>query len=239
MECKFVVSEAGRLLYTCENFYDYSIDATKSIVTQAHEMQLLAGEIASLGCALPDRFVAVGIIAKLPATWRDFATTLKHKREDISTEDLVIALDVEEKARAKDSPSTSVVAENGVSANIVEKKFNKNKGKMQMQNSGKPKKTTNFKKKKNEKDNKTCYVCGKKGHVAKNCRHRKNKDNEQKAVNMTRPDLQGARTSSILMGNGSAASVLGVGMVDLKLSSGKDCPFEERASCSNNKQESR
>jgi len=68
MECKFVVSEAGRLLYTCENFYDYSIDATKSIVTQAHEMQLLAGEIASLGCALPDRFVAVGIIAKLPAT---------------------------------------------------------------------------------------------------------------------------------------------------------------------------
>ena len=134
--------------------------------------------------------MAVGIIAKLPATWRDFATTLKHKREDISTEDLVIALDVEEKARAKDSPSTSVVAENGVSANIVEKKFNKNKGKMQMQNSGKPKKTTNFKKK-NEKDNKTCYVCGKKGHVAKNCRHRKNKDNEQKAVNMTRPDLQG------------------------------------------------
>ena len=105
MECKFVVSEAGRLLYTCENFYDYSIDATKSIVTQAHEMQLLAGEIASLGCALPDRFVTVGIIAKLLATWRDLTTTLKHKREDISAEYLFIALDVEEKARAKDAPS--------------------------------------------------------------------------------------------------------------------------------------
>jgi hypothetical protein len=154
---------------------------------------------------------------------------------------------------------------------------------MQMQNSGKPKKTTNFEKKKNEKDNRACYVCGKEEHLAKNCRHRKNKDNEQKAVNVTigkngdeagsagygnlqfvflaiqptdwRVDTganvhvcsdmslfssyQGARTSSILMGNGLAASVLGVGMVDLKLSSGKDCPFEERASCSNNKQESR
>ena len=32
---------------------------------------------------------------------------------------------------------------------------------------------------------------------------------------------QGARTSSILMGNGSAAPVLGVRMVELKLSSGK------------------
>ena len=116
----------------------------------------MAGEIASLGCALPDRFVAADIIAKLPATWRDFATTSKHKREDISMEDLVIALDVEKKARAKDAPSTSAAAENGASANIVEKKFNsKNKSKMQMQNSGKPKKTTNFKKKKkkNEKDN--------------------------------------------------------------------------------------
>ena len=46
---------------------------------------------------------------------------------------------------------------------------------------------------------------------------------------------QGAWTSSILMGNGLAASILSVGMVDLKLSSGKDSPFEERASCSNNK----
>jgi len=42
--------------------------------------------------------VATGIIAKLPATWWDFATTLKHKREDIFTEDLVTAVDVEEKA---------------------------------------------------------------------------------------------------------------------------------------------
>jgi len=79
----------------------------------------LAGEIASLGCAFPDRFVVAGIIAKLPATWRDFATTLKHKREDISTEDLVITLDVEEKARAKDAPSTSAAAENGAISQIL------------------------------------------------------------------------------------------------------------------------
>ena len=32
---------------------------------------------------------------------------------------------------------------------------------------------------------------------------------------------QGAQVSSILMGNGSAAPVLGVGMVELKLTSGK------------------
>ena len=107
LERKFAVSEGGRLLYTCEQFYDFSIDAAKSIDAQTHEMQLLAREIAGLGCALPDRFVGAGIIAKLPASWRNFATTLKHKREDMSTENLIIALDVEEKVRAKDVPGTS------------------------------------------------------------------------------------------------------------------------------------
>ena len=150
-------------------------------------MLLLVGEIASLGCPLPDRFVAAGIIAKLPATWRDFATTLKHKREDISTEDLVIALDVEKKGKSERcSKHFCCGREWCYITNIVEKKFyNKNKGKMQ--NNGKPKKTTNFKKKKVEKDDKirANYVCGKGRHLAKNCRHRKNKDNEQKAVNVT------------------------------------------------------
>jgi hypothetical protein len=30
---------------------------------------------------LPDKFVAGGIIAKLPPSWKDFATSLKHKRQ--------------------------------------------------------------------------------------------------------------------------------------------------------------
>jgi len=52
------------------------------------------GKIASLGCPLLDRFVATGIIAKFSASWRDFATTLKYKREVIFIEDLIIAFDV-------------------------------------------------------------------------------------------------------------------------------------------------
>jgi hypothetical protein len=48
-------------------------------------------------------FVAGGIIAKLPSSWRNFATTLKHKTQQISVEDLLVGLDVEEKAWAKDA----------------------------------------------------------------------------------------------------------------------------------------
>jgi hypothetical protein len=78
--------------------------------------------------------VAAGIIAKLSTSWRDFATSLKHKREDISTESLITSLDVEEKARAKDALNTyaATAIENGASANVIVGKNNhnnKNKGK--------------------------------------------------------------------------------------------------------------
>jgi hypothetical protein len=95
-----------------------------------------------LGCALPPKFVAAAIVAKLPAEWRDFATSIKYKREEISMEDLIAALDVEEKARAKDAQTKNVHN----SANFVQKnkQFNKKKGLKQN-------KTTSFKKKKTEK----------------------------------------------------------------------------------------
>jgi hypothetical protein len=118
--------------------------------------------------------VAVDIIAKLPTSWRDFATSRKHKRKDISTESLITTLDVEEKARAKDAPSTSTTTKNGASANVVVDKNNhNNKSKGKMHAGGRPNKTTNFKKKNTRKDNRECFVCGKGGHLVKHCRHHK------------------------------------------------------------------
>jgi hypothetical protein len=69
---------------------------------------------------LPDKFIAGGIIAKLPPSWRNFATSLKHKRQEFSVIDLIGSLDVEEKARAKDTRPRG--AEGGSSANVVQNK---------------------------------------------------------------------------------------------------------------------
>jgi hypothetical protein len=60
-EHKHDVSEASHLLYSCEQLFYFSIIATKSVVGQDHEIQLLAGEITSLGCDLLDKFVTVAI----------------------------------------------------------------------------------------------------------------------------------------------------------------------------------
>jgi hypothetical protein len=50
------------------------------VVEQAHEIQTLAKELEFFSYPLPNKFVADGIIAKLPSSWKNFATSLKHKR---------------------------------------------------------------------------------------------------------------------------------------------------------------
>jgi hypothetical protein len=74
----------------------------KSVVTLAHETQRMVKELALLKIIVSDEFVVGGIIAKLPPSYREFATTLKYKRVHISILDLIVSLDVEEKAGAKD-----------------------------------------------------------------------------------------------------------------------------------------
>jgi hypothetical protein len=59
-------------------------------------------DLTLLKIVVLDEFVAGCIIAKLPRSWRDFTTALKHKRVHMSILDLITFLDVEEKSQAKD-----------------------------------------------------------------------------------------------------------------------------------------
>jgi hypothetical protein len=109
-----------------EQLYDYKMVENRSVVEQAHEFQALAKELKLFPCPLPDKFVAGSIIAKLPPSWKDFATSLKHKRQEFNVEELIGTLDVEERARTNDNGKGVEI-----SANVVQKrnfcKFNKKK----------------------------------------------------------------------------------------------------------------
>jgi hypothetical protein len=95
-------SDAGIELYIIEQYHNYQMVDGKSVVTQAHEIQCMVKELALLKIVVPNEFVVGGIITKLPSSWRDFATALKHKRVHMSISDLIASLDVEEKAQAMD-----------------------------------------------------------------------------------------------------------------------------------------
>ena len=117
LEAKFGASDAGSELYVMEQFYDYRMVDDRSIVEQAHELQALAKELDNFKCNLSEKFVAGGIIAKLSSSWRNFATSLKHKRQEFTVAGLIGTLDVEEKARAKDTHARG--NEGGSSAHVV------------------------------------------------------------------------------------------------------------------------
>ena len=78
LEVKFGTTDAGGELYAMEQFHDYRMVDNRSVLNQAHEIQYIAKELELLKCELPDKFVAGCIIAKLPPSWRNFATSLKH-----------------------------------------------------------------------------------------------------------------------------------------------------------------
>ena len=114
------MSYAGSELYVMEQFHDYKMVTGRSVVELAHEIKTLTKELEIFGCVLLDKFMAGYIIAKLPQAWTDFAASLKHKRQEFGIAELIVSLDVEEKARAKDVRGKNV-GEGSSSAHVVQK----------------------------------------------------------------------------------------------------------------------
>ena len=117
------MSDASSELYAMEQFLDYRMVEDHSVVEQAHEIHTLAKDFKNYSkespCVLPDKFVAGGIISKIPPSWMYFATSLKHKRQEFTIDGLIGTLDIEEKARAKEIRGKGVVGTS--SANLVHK----------------------------------------------------------------------------------------------------------------------
>ena len=109
--------------------------------------------------------------------FREVATSFQEgdKRQEFSVAELIVSLDVEERARAKDNCGKGVESS---AANMVQKKnsfASRNKKKnMQENNNAKPKQTAQFKKKNNKKGG-GCFVYGSDEHWASACPDRKYK----------------------------------------------------------------
>ena len=164
LEKKYKTEDAGAKKFVIGKFLKYNMADTKTVIKQVEEIQVLIHELHAEGCAISEQFQVGSIIEKLPPSWRDFKVYLKHKRREMTMEDLILRLRVEEDHRKGDSVD-------GARANVIEsepstkQKFQKFKGKKVSKLKPKGK---DFKKIKGN-----CWVCGKAGHKAQECRHRK------------------------------------------------------------------
>ncbi|RVW50113.1 Retrovirus-related Pol polyprotein from transposon TNT 1-94 [Vitis vinifera] len=91
---------------------------SKTVVSQVQELQVILHEIHAEGMMLSETFQVAAIIEKLPPAWKDFKNYLKHKRKEMSIEDLIIRLRIEEDNRRSEKKGAHTL--NEAKANFVE-----------------------------------------------------------------------------------------------------------------------
>ncbi|KAD0163538.1 hypothetical protein E3N88_44693 [Mikania micrantha] len=77
-------------------FLDYKMVDTKRLLNQVQELEIILSDIHSEGMTLSETFQVAAMIEKLPPSWVDFKNYLKHKQKELTVEDLVVRLRIEE-----------------------------------------------------------------------------------------------------------------------------------------------
>ncbi|CAM8887002.1 unnamed protein product [Rhodiola kirilowii] len=151
---------------------------SKTVNSQVQDVQLIIHEMNTKGMKINESFQVTVVIEKLPPWWKDFKNYLKHKRKEMSMEDLVICLKNEEDNRLSDKrirlPSER--------ANIVEH-GGSSKGKKPFSKLGP--KSGGIKKKVQPKFTSKCFKYDKEAHRAADC---KKPLKEKKKVNVAGVD---------------------------------------------------
>ncbi|RVW24418.1 Retrovirus-related Pol polyprotein from transposon TNT 1-94 [Vitis vinifera] len=170
LENKYKAEEEGTKKFLISQYIDFKFFDKKPLLPQIHELQVIVNKLKVLKIELPEAFQVGAIVAKLPSSWKGYRKRILHKSEDYSLEEIQKHLRIEEESRSRDK---MVEESNGGTnkANAVSK-ANHPRGKnnkRNFRNYMSPKKNQEqFKGKKGP-----CFVCGKPGHYARECRYRK------------------------------------------------------------------
>ncbi|XP_059306151.1 uncharacterized protein LOC132057527 [Lycium ferocissimum] len=123
LENKYKTEDAGLKNFIATKFLDYKMVDDKSVVTQVQELQVIIHDLLAEGISLINTFVesiqcaityilfdvglvisgafqVAAVIEKLPPSWKDFKNFLKHKRKEMTLEDLIVRLRIEEDNKA-------------------------------------------------------------------------------------------------------------------------------------------
>ncbi|PHT58004.1 hypothetical protein CQW23_00367 [Capsicum baccatum] len=151
--------DAGIKEFLAARFLDFKIIDSKSVVSQVQELQVIIHDILAEGLIVNVAFQVEAIVEKLPPLWKDFKNYLNHKCKEMTVEDLIVRLRIEENNKVVERRSKGNSTING--AHIVEDdQNNSKKRKNAEQGSNQPKKK--FKGK--------CFNCGKIVHKSTDCR---------------------------------------------------------------------
>ena len=159
LEKKYKTEDAGSKKFVVGKFLEYKMVDAIPVINQVQDLQVIIHDIHAEGMVISESFQVAAIIEKLPPTWKEFKNYLKHKRKEMSVEDLILRLRIEEDNRNSEKKHGGQYMASR--ANVVEQKKTfkgSNKRKAVSGDNGNSKKFTG-----------KCYNCDKPGHRAKDC----------------------------------------------------------------------
>jgi hypothetical protein len=173
LEARYMAEDASSKKFLVSRFNNYKMIDGRPVMEQLYELERILNNFKSHNMNMDDCIAVFSIIDKLPPSWKDFKRSLKHRKDDMSLEDLANALRVEEEYRMQDDQNKDVAAskvhvvEEGQSSGQPPKK------KAKPTNNGNNSKNAHNGQKKKKKG--ACYHCKKPGHYKYECRYLLNK----------------------------------------------------------------
>ncbi|KAJ9561442.1 hypothetical protein OSB04_006602 [Centaurea solstitialis] len=175
LDHKYKIEDAGTKKHVVARFLEFKVIDSKTVMSQVQDLHVILHDILAEGMIVSETFQVATMIEKLPPGWIDFKNYLKHKRKEMSVEELVVCLRIEEENRKALKGSYNAeslkanVVEEGQSSKAKRKRIDKGKAKAK----GLGPKRGTFKKKFK------CYNCGQVGHEAADYKQAKKETSRQ------------------------------------------------------------
>jgi hypothetical protein len=108
---------AGTKKFVVARFLHYKMVNSHTVINQVQELQVILHNIHAEGMTLSETFQVAAMIEKLPHSWVEFKNFLKHKRKEMTLEELIVRLRIEE---GNKMAQKGTMLQTEANANIVE-----------------------------------------------------------------------------------------------------------------------
>ncbi|KAK4402770.1 hypothetical protein Sango_1017700 [Sesamum angolense] len=118
LESKYGGDDAGRKKYVVGKWLQFQIVDDKSIMDQVHEYENIVADVLNEDMKMCEILQANVLLKKFPPSWNDYRNHLKHKKRDLTLQELISHMRKEEANRLKDKEISN--SSFSIKANLVE-----------------------------------------------------------------------------------------------------------------------
>lgn len=102
MEKKYCADDAGKKKYVVEKWIKFRMVDNMPIMEQVHEYENLTADVLNEGMEMCEILRAHVLVEKFSLSWSDYMNQLKHKKKNLTLQELISHMRIEEANYLKD-----------------------------------------------------------------------------------------------------------------------------------------